>query len=48
MGVQLRNAASAVQGLAQQGDVLGAEAAYVTVSGDGAEIAAMLGRGGRS
>ncbi|KYG07350.1 hypothetical protein [Sorangium sp. So ce542] len=48
VGVQLRNAASAVQGLAQQGDVLGAEAAYVTVAGDGAEIAAMLGRGGRN
>ncbi|WP_438016836.1 hypothetical protein WMF18_39570 [Sorangium sp. So ce315] len=47
VGLQLRNAASAVQGLAQQGDVLGDEAAYVTVSGDGTAIVEMFARGAR-
>ncbi|WP_437961153.1 hypothetical protein WME76_16995 [Sorangium sp. So ce119] len=47
VGLQLRNAASAVQGLAQRKDLLGAEAAYVAVSGDGAEIVEMFARGAR-
>ncbi|XXX76314.1 hypothetical protein WMF30_52555 [Sorangium sp. So ce134] len=33
--LQLRNAASAVQGLAQQGGVLGDETTYITMSGMG-------------
>ncbi|WP_437541228.1 hypothetical protein WMF39_26650 [Sorangium sp. So ce1504] len=47
VGVQLQKAASAVQALAQKGDVLGVEGAYVTVAGDGAEIIAMFARGAR-
>ncbi|WP_437707479.1 hypothetical protein WMF45_27425 [Sorangium sp. So ce448] len=47
VGVQLQKAASAVQALAQKGDVLGVEGAYVTVAGDGAEILAMFARGAR-